>query len=65
MTLGQPSDGWVTGHEADGIDIHGHQQRWMPQTRCRKCCFDAGMTTANDDYIISIITTMNHERKTI
>jgi hypothetical protein len=62
MTLGQPPNGWVTGHETDGIDIHGHHQRWMPQPRCRKGRFDAGMTTAYHDYIISIVTTMSHKR---
>jgi hypothetical protein len=32
----------------------------MPQARSRKGRFDTGMATANDDYIISIVTTLSH-----
>jgi hypothetical protein len=33
----------------------------MPHARGRKGRFDTGMTTANHDYIVSIITTMSRQ----
>lgn len=52
MTFGNPSNGWIAAHLADGIDIAGYHQG--PDAQSGRCQgrLNARMATAADDYII-------------
>jgi hypothetical protein len=49
MAFSNTSDGWITGHLADMIEVQREHQCVAPHSCCGQRCLDAGMA-GTDDY---------------
>src|SRR4029078_7729779 len=53
MSFRQSADGWVTGHLCDGVEIDGKQESLATHPGGRQGSFDAGVTGATNDDVVS------------
>jgi hypothetical protein len=54
LSLGQPPDGGIAGHQGDGVEIDVEQQGLAPHAGRRQGRLAPGMTPADHDYIVII-----------
>ncbi len=54
LSLGQSADGWVARHLADGVQVHGQEQRLASHARGSQRRLDAGMARPDDDDVIAL-----------
>ena len=52
LPFGQPPDGRVAGHEADGVDVDGEQEGVTSEPGCGQGRLTTRMPSAHDDYIV-------------
>ena len=52
MALADATDGRVTGHLADVVEVQGQHQGLTAHPGCGQCRFDTGMAGSDNDHVV-------------